>query len=88
MVSHIIHTMKTRVTITLDPVVHANAKLLARSRGTSVSGLVEEYLRTAAASVGPSIVDEMIGIAELRDPPRGTDPLYDAIYDKHVADRS
>lgn len=38
--------MKDRVTLTLDPAVNRRAKQLARERGTSVSALVEEHLRT------------------------------------------
>ncbi len=38
--------MKDRVTLTLDPAVNRRAKRLARERGTSVSALVEEHLRT------------------------------------------
>ncbi len=42
--------MKERVTLTLDPAVGRRAKLLARQRGTSVSALVETYLRTTPLS--------------------------------------
>jgi hypothetical protein len=38
--------MKERVTLTLDPAVNRRAKRLARERGTSVSALVEQHLRT------------------------------------------
>ena len=32
-----------------------------------------------------SLVDEMLGIAELRAPSPGTDLLYDALHARHVA---
>ena len=73
--------MKSRVTITLDPDVHARAKQVARARRTTVSGLIESFLRLSAAApvdrAGGSLVDEMLGSAELRDVPPGTDLLFD-----------
>lgn len=80
--------MKTRVTITLDPELHARAKRVARARRTTVSGLIEAYLRSpAAAEAGRSLVDEMLGSAELRTVARGRDPLYDALRARHVGRR-
>ena len=80
--------MKSRVTITLDPDVHARAKLAARARRTTVSGLIESFLRSPAAapSTGSSgsLVDEMLGSAELREVQLGTDPLYDALRVRHI----
>lgn len=78
--------MKTRVTITLDPQVHARAKQVARARRTTVSGLIEAFLRSPdAGGTGSSLVDEMLGCAELRDVKPGDDPLYDALLARHVA---
>jgi len=74
--------MKTRVTITLDPATHQRAKRIARARKTSVSGLIETLLESAAASTAPSAVDEMIGSATLRSPAAGSDPLYEALASK------
>ena len=34
-----------------------------------------------------SLVDEMLGIAELRAPRPGSDPLYDVLHTRLVADR-
>jgi hypothetical protein len=79
--------MKTRVTITLDPATHARAKAAARSRRTTVSGLIEACLRSTPAQSGTSLVDEMIGSAKLRRVKRGRDPLYDALYDRYVKGR-
>ncbi len=77
--------MKTRVTITLDPDVHARAKQVARARRTTVSGLIEAFLRSpAAVGTHGSLVDEMLGSAELRTMKRGRDPLYDALHARHV----
>lgn len=36
--------MKTRVTLTLEPRISHRAKSVARARGTSLSGLVEQLL--------------------------------------------
>lgn len=81
--------MKTRVTITLDPDVHARAKQAARARRTTLSGLIETYLRSPAAapvargSKG-SLVDAMVGSAALRALQPGVDPLFDALRARHV----
>lgn len=77
--------MKTRVTITLDPDLHARAKQVARARRTTVSGLIETFLRSTDA--GGSRVDEMLGSAELRAWEPGRDPLHDALYARHIARR-
>ena len=79
--------MKSRVTITLDPVVHARAKQTARERRTTVSGLIESFLRSpaGAARAGRSLVDDMLGSAELRKVEPGTDPLFDALHARHIA---
>ncbi len=80
--------MKTRVTISLDPEVHARAKAMARARRTTVSGLIEDFLRSSEApGTGVSLVDEMIGCAELRPVEPGRDPLYDALHGRHIQGR-
>jgi hypothetical protein len=86
-----IATMKSRVTITLDPDVHARAKQAARARRTTVSGLIESFLRSPAAAPtrsGRSLVDQMLGSGELRSVPAGVDPLFDALHARHIAPRS
>lgn len=84
------YSMKKRVTITLDPEVHNRAKRVARTRKTTFSGLVESCLkessREAEAKNGGTLVDEMIGSASLREPPKESDPLFDALRDKYVAE--
>ncbi len=80
--------MKTRVTITLDPEVHALAKRTARVRRTTVSGLIEKFLRSPeAAGKDTSLVDEMLGSGELRALKRGRDALHDALHDRFIARR-
>lgn len=81
--------MKTRVTITLDPGVHERAREVARARRTTVSGLIENCLRSVSTPRGPeSIVDAMVGSAELRQPAPGEDPLHEALYRRHIARRA
>jgi hypothetical protein len=81
--------MKSRVTITLDPDVHARAKQTARARRTTLSGLIESFLRSPAAAptarAGGSLVDEMLGSAELREVQPGADPLFEALRARHIA---
>ena len=44
------HTMKDRVTLTVDPAIVKRAKTIAHARRTSVSALVEDLLRQAPVS--------------------------------------
>jgi hypothetical protein len=76
--------MKTRITITIDPETHRPAKTAARSQKTSVSGLIESLLRSAAPPPSRSLVDRLIGSASLRAPEAGTDSLYDALSVKYL----
>lgn len=73
--------MKTRVTITLDPVVVRRAKTIARSRQTNLSALIEELLvRTSeqAAVASPRFSQKWSGrfTSRVSD---GTDTLLDAM---------
>lgn len=80
--------MKARVTITLDPDVHAQAKRTARMRRTTVSGMIEVFLRSPQVSDNDrSLVDEMLGSGKLRVSKRGQDPLYDELHKRHIARR-
>lgn len=80
--------MKTRVTITLDPDVHAHAKQVARVRRTTVSGLIEAFFRSQQSAGGrASLVDDMLGSAKLRKVKPGAEPLHDALYTRHIARR-
>lgn len=77
--------MKRRVTITLDPRVHDRARQVARARRTTVSGLIEGFLREATPSrATTSVVDRMIGSGTLRDPAPGSDPLFEALRNRHL----
>lgn len=76
--------MKTRVTITLDPDVHAHAKQVARTQRTTVSGLIEAFFRSHQSA---SLVDDMLGSAKLRELKPGADPLHDALHARHIARR-
>jgi hypothetical protein len=77
--------MKARITITLDPATHRQAKRAARTRRTTVSGLIETLLRsTGSQAEAAPLVAEMIGSAALRNPPPGSDPLYDALKKKYL----
>jgi hypothetical protein len=76
--------MKTRVTITLDSAVHAQAKRVARARRTTVSGMIEAYLRRPDPESGDLLVDRMIGSAELKPIVRGRDPIHDALYARYI----
>jgi hypothetical protein len=77
--------MKTRVTITLDPEVHRQAKKTARKKHTTVSGLIESLLQAESAPVKrKGIVASMVGSASLRTPAPGTDPLHDALAAKYL----
>jgi len=80
--------MKTRITITLDPRVHQHAKRTAKQRKTTVSGLIESLLENANDRTGKSsLVDQMRGSCELREPAPGSDPLYDALKARHLRAR-
>lgn len=80
--------MKARVTITIDPDVHAQAKRTARVRRTTVSGMIEDFLRSPRVSgIDGSLVDEMLGSAKLRVSKRGKDLLYDELHERLIARR-
>ena len=63
--------MKSRITITIDPKVHALAKKTAKRKDTTVSGLIEGLLREEGAHARQGIVDKMTGVASLREPAIG-----------------
>jgi hypothetical protein len=45
------HTVKNRVTLTIDPEMATRAKKIAHSRRTSVSALVEDLIRQTPVSL-------------------------------------
>jgi hypothetical protein len=83
--------MKTHVTITLDPAVHSRAKQAARARRTTLSALIESFPRSPAAAPptraggGSSLVDEMLGSAQLREVTPRTDVLFDSLRARYSA---
>lgn len=76
--------MKSRVTITLDPAIHLLAKQSARKRNTTVSGLIETLIQSQATPKGVDLVTGMTGIASLREPVAGSDPLYDSLKARYL----
>lgn len=75
--------MKMRATITIDPEVHAQARKLANRRKTTVSGLIESLLREQASGAA-SIVDALVGSAELKDPPDAGDQRAENLHRKYL----
>jgi hypothetical protein len=62
------HTMKHRVTLTIDPEIATRAKKIAYSRRTSVSALVEDLIRNTPVSSKSqeSFVEKWAGKFQLR----------------------
>jgi hypothetical protein len=81
------HTMKKRVTMTLDSGIHARARQLAREQGTTFSDLVETLL-AGQVRKQPSVVDAMIGSASLKPDAAGTDPKGDRLRAKYLREDS
>lgn len=77
--------MKKRLTITLDAAVLAAAKEHARSRGMSLSSLVEEVLREVAGDTGASFAEKWRGKFKLEpeDYPKD-DPRFDYLASKYL----
>lgn len=75
---------KKRVTLTLNPAVHAEAKRIAKLRGLSFSSLVEALL---AGQHEPTAEEWLASLkvdpSRIEAPAPGEDPLYDAIWAKH-----
>jgi hypothetical protein len=53
--------VKTKLTLTIDAQLIPRAKRYARSRGVSLSSVVEEALRGLASDESPSFVDRWRG---------------------------
>lgn len=82
------HTMKTRVTITLDPEVVRKAKTVAQARRTNLSALVEDLLRQTATEAAPrstKFTRKWAGKFEAREPD-GRDELLEALRRRHGLD--
>ncbi len=79
--------MNTRLTLNLDPTIARRAKLLARRRGQSLSGLVEEYLRFASPGleVTSSLSSRVQAIAESLPLPPGA--AYDDVREQYLREK-
>lgn len=76
--------MKTRITLTIEPSVTHRAKAVARARGTSLSGLVEQLLAREAgvpAAREESFSARWAGRMKLADK---NDPRFDALKRKYA----
>ena len=77
--------MKRKLTITVDAEVVPLAKRYARSRGVSLSSLVEQSLRALAKDMEPSFAEQWAGAwkGKLRPPPKGEDPRCEHLARKY-----
>ena len=73
--------MKTKLTLTIDADLVPKAKRYARSRGVSLSSLVNEALEEMTTSTGPSFVDRWRGRFAPAD---RSDPRYEALAEKYL----
>ena len=73
--------MKKKLTITIDEELLPRAKRYARSRGVSLSALIESSLRELAGDQHTSFVDKWSGRFELLE---RDDPRYQAIVAKYL----
>lgn len=74
-------TMKQKLTITVDAELLPVAKRYARSRGVSLSSLIEQSLREVAGGHAPSFATRWRG--KFRAAERD-DPRYDALAKKYL----
>ena len=77
--------MKRRLTVTIDADVLAAAKEYARSRGVSLSSLVEQILSEAVREDEPSFAEKWRGRFKLdpEDYPKD-DPRFDYLVSKYL----
>ena len=73
--------MKQKLTITVDADLLPIAKRYARSRGVSLSSLIEQSLREVTREHGPSFASRWRG--QFRAAERD-DPRYDALAEKYL----
>ncbi|MDE2677268.1 MAG: DUF6364 family protein [Gemmatimonadota bacterium] len=72
---------KQKLTVTVDPEVLVAAKRYARSRGVSLSALIERALRDEAVVGEPSFASRWRGHFR---PANRDDPRYDALARKYL----
>jgi Family of unknown function (DUF6364) len=65
--------MNTKLTLNINELVIAKAKIVARKNKTSVSRLVEEFLTRISSQKEPSIVDTIIKNAPANKTKPGTE---------------
>ncbi len=73
--------MKQKLTITVDAELLPKAKRYARSRGVSLSSLIEQSLREVAGEHAPTFASRWRG--QFRPADRD-DPRYDALAKKYL----
>ena len=79
--------MKSKLTITVDSELIPAAKQYARSRGVSLSSVIEQALREATSEVEPSFMEHWRGkfqAAHHVKPELLDDPRYAALARKHL----
>ena len=74
--------MKHKLTITVDAELFSAARLYARSRGMSLSSLVELSLREMVREGEPTFASRWQG--KFRAAPRVDEPRYDALARKYL----
>ena len=74
--------MKRKLTISLDDALVARAERHARSRGLSLSTLIESVLRDSLAADAPSVADRWRGRFR---PVQRNDPRYEALARKYLS---
>ena len=73
--------MKRKLTITIDEEILPRAKRYARTRGVSLSSLIEEALRELAGEEAPSFVERWRGRFE---PAGKDDDRFRALAEKYL----
>ncbi len=74
--------MKRKLTISLDDALVARVERHARSRGLSLSTLIESVLRDSLAADAPSVADRWRGRFR---PAQRNDPRYEALARKYLS---
>ena len=74
--------MKQKLTITVDAELLSRAKQYARSRGVSLSALIEQAIREKVGEDGPSFASRWLGAFRFAE---RDDPRYEALLRKYSA---
>ena len=80
--------MKKRLTLSVDPLVIEDARVLAEENGTSVSSMFERFIRLlagqrrSATTIGP-FTREATGMIDLSNAQSDRKVLEDALLEKH-----